>query len=144
MVQVPNLDYSSTSAIKYLVVKDLKKRNANSEITINYKNLDPETKGQLKTTIDHRIQYWLDKKSYLNNSVVEYLNKLFKANQGYTITIEYNKLVNDIEDDTLFEIVYKSHTEKTTVTGDFRSHIQQVLNKRSQKLYNNMILNPGV
>lgn len=144
MEQVPNINYSSDNAIKYLRVRDLKKYNQNNEITISYKYLDGETKGKLKSVIDSRITYWLDKKSYLNPLVVEYLGKLFKLNQGTSITIDYTKLINDLEDDPVFEIIYKTHTEKVTVAQDFRASIQKVLVERSRKLYNNMILNPGV
>ena len=144
MEQVPNINYSSDNAIKYLRVRDLKKFNQNNEITISYKYLDGETKGKLKSVIDSRITYWLDKKSYLNPLVVEYLGKLFKLNQGTSITIDYTKLINDLEDDPVFEIIYKTHTEKVTVAQDFRASIQKVLVERSRKLYNNMILNPGV
>ena len=144
MEQVPNLDYSSHKAIKYLTVRDLKKANQNNEITFNYKALDFETMAKIKSTIDHRVQYWLDKKSYLNPKVVEYLSELFKFNQGNTITIDYDKLINDHEDDTVFEIIHKKYKEKTTVSQDIRGHIQRVLNDRTSKLYNNMILNPGI
>jgi hypothetical protein len=144
MDQVPVLNYTTDSAVKYLRVRDLKKLNQRDEITFDYRLLDPETMSVLKTTIDHRIKYWLDKKSYLNPKVAEYLATLFKANQGTKITIEYNKLVNDFADDILFEIVYKTHKEKTTVSQDIRGYIQRVLVERTKKLYNNMILNPGI
>ena len=144
MEQVPNINYSSDNAIKYLRVRDLKRYNQNNEITISYKYLDGETRGKLKSVIDSRITYWLDKKSYLNPLVVGYLGKLFKLNQGTSITIDYTKLINDLEDDPVFEIIYKTHTEKVTVAQDFRASIQKVLVERSRKLYNNMILNPGV
>lgn len=144
MDQVPKLNYTTDTAVKYLRVKDLQKLNQRDEITFDYKLLDNETMSKLKSTIDHRVKYWLDKKSYLNPNVVEYLNVLFKRNQGTNITIEYKKLVNDFADDTLFEIVYKTHREKTTVTQDIRASIQQVLVERTRKLYNYMILNPGI
>ena len=144
MDQVPKLNYSSDSAIKYLRVRDLNRYNQRDEITFNYRLLDPETMGKLKSTIDHRTKYWLDKSSYLNPKVVEYLKLLFKTNQGPSITIEYNKLINDYADDTLFEIVYKNRKERTTVCQDIRGSIQRVLVERTAKLYNNMILNPGL
>ena len=144
MEQVPNLNYSSDSAVKYLRVKHYKSINQQDEITFDYRLLDPETKGQIKTTIDHRVKFWMDKKSYLNPKVAEYLTSLFKANQGYSITIEYNKLINDFNDDPIFEIVHKTYKEKTTVVQDIRGSIQRVLNERTSKLYNNMILNPGI
>ena len=136
MEQVPNINYSSDNAIKYLRVRDLKRYNQNNEITISYKYLDGETRGKLKSVIDSRITYWLDKKSYLNPFVVEYLGKLFKLNQGTSITIDYTKLINDLEDDPVFEIIYKTHREKVTVAQDFRASIQKVLVERYRKLYN--------
>jgi hypothetical protein len=144
MDQVPKLNYSSDKAVKYLRVKDLKLYNQRDEITFDYRLLDPETKGQLKSIIDHRVQYWLDKSSYLNPNVVDYLKELFKRNQGYSITIEYKKLINNFADDTLFEIVHKTYKERTTVAQDIRANIQQVLVERTSRLYNNMILNPGI
>ena len=144
MDQIPKLNYSSDTAVKYLRVKDLKLLNQRDEVTFNYNLLDPETKARLKLVIDKKTQYWLDKKAYLNPKVVDYLKELFKRNQGPIITIEYKKLINDFSDDTLFEIVYKNHREKTTVIQDFRGSIQRVLIERTHRLYNYMLLNPGV
>ena len=144
MLQFPNANYSHTTAVKYLVVRDLLNNNKSNEITIVYSNLDPETKGALKSILDSRFKFWIDKKSYIKEDVYDYLVKLFKFNQGNLVNIEYDKLVNDKEDDLLFEIVYKSYTERVTVVQDIRYHINKVLMERKAKLYNNMVLNPTV
>jgi hypothetical protein len=144
MESVPKLNYSSDSAYKYLIVKDLKKYNQLDEITIKYKILDPETKGRLKSTLDHRLQYWIKKEQYIDEKVFQYLKELFKLNQGNTITIEYNKLKSSETDDKIYEIVHNSYKETTTIAQDIRGNIQRVLNDRAGRLYNNMILNPGI
>ena len=144
MLQFPNANLSHSSAVKYMIVRDLIKTNQGDTITINYRHLDPETKGSLKSTLDHRFKYWIDKKSYISNDVYEYLVSLFKLNQGEVITIEYEKLVCNKEDDLVFEIRHKTYNEKVTITQDIRYYINKVLVERKSKLYNNMILNPTV
>jgi len=144
MDSIPKLNYSSASAYKYLIVKDLKKYNMDDKFTIKYNILDPETKGQLKSILDHRLQYWIKKEQYIDEKVFEYLKKLFKFNQGDSITIEYSKLVSSETDDKVYEIIHKNYKETTTISQDIRGSIQRVLIDRSNKLYNNMILNPGI
>ena len=144
MLQFPNANLSNSSAVKYMIVRDLIKVNQGDSITINYRHLDFETKGSLKSILDNRFKYWIDKKNYIPNKVYEYLLSLFKLNQGEIITIEYNELVCDKEDDLVFEIRHKSYNEKVTISQDIRYYINKVLVERKSKLYNNMILNPTV
>ena len=144
MLQFPNANLSNSAAVKYMIVRDLIKVNQGNTITINYRHLDFETKGYLKSILDNRFKYWIDKKNYIPNKVYEYLLSLFKLNQGEIITIEYNELVCDKEDDLVFEIRHKSYNEKVTITQDIRYYINKVLVERKSKLYNNMILNPTV
>jgi dihydroxyacetone kinase-like predicted kinase len=115
-----------------------------NKFTIKYNILDPETKGQLKSILDHRLQYWIKKEQYIDKNVFEYLKKLFKSNQGDSITIEYDKLVSSETDDKVYEIIHKNYKETTTISQDIRGSIQRVLIDRANKLYNNMILNPGI
>ena len=145
MLQVPNFNYSHPAAVRYLVVRDLRKANASgNEITIKYSGLDPDTKGPLKNIIDQRLCFWIDKENYIDEKVFNYLKKLFKNNQGNMITIEYNKLMSDPEDDKLYEIIHKTWKEQVTISQDIRYHINKVLTERKSKLYNNMVLNPTI
>jgi RecB family endonuclease NucS len=126
MPWMPNIDTEITKSYNNIIA--LKDLNTNQEsITIDYKSLDNNTMGLMRSKISSTID--ILKKDYklcMTEDTEKYLDFLFRENMGDNITIEYNKINND------------------DMKRRLRYSIQSVFIERAREIYLSMTLNHTV